>query len=111
MSELILVGKGYDRVTYKKHHKSKYVRKFPRHEGHDYANRREAELYQRGHDIPLAKCRLHKPSGVLIMEYVENARFSTDEDHDLPDWVNSIDCQQVGYNRKGELVCYDYGNE
>ncbi len=30
-------------------------------------------------------------------------------DHDLPDWVGSVDCQQVGYDRKGNLRAYDFG--
>lgn len=28
---------------------------------------------------------------------------------DLPDWVNSVDCRQVGYDRKGNLRAYDFG--
>lgn len=31
------------------------------------------------------------------------------KDHDLPDWVGSVDCQQVGYDRKGNLRAYDFG--
>lgn len=27
----------------------------------------------------------------------------------VPDWVSSVDCGQVGVNRKGKLVAYDYG--
>jgi hypothetical protein len=26
---------------------------------------------------------------------------------DLPDWVGAVDCGQVGYNKKGELVAFD----
>lgn len=26
-----------------------------------------------------------------------------------PDWVNSVDCGQVGVNKHGRLVAYDYG--
>lgn len=48
---------------------------------------------------------------VVFMEYVEPA--STSEivarlGHE-PDWVMSVDCGQVGFNLKGELVAYDYG--
>lgn len=39
------------------------------------------------------------------MDYVEHVRYS----NDLPRWVRTIDCQQVGYNLKGQLVAYDYG--
>ena len=27
----------------------------------------------------------------------------------VPDWVGSVDCGQVGFNRAGLLVAYDYG--
>ena len=40
------------------------------------------------------------------MEYVEHAdRF----DNELPDWTGFVDCGQVGFTKKGELVAYDFG--
>lgn len=26
-----------------------------------------------------------------------------------PEWCGAIDCRQVGYNIRGEIVAYDYG--
>ena len=48
---------------------------------------------------------------ILFMEYVKHANFDAikDEFGNIPDWVYSIDCGQVGFNRKGKLVAYDYG--
>lgn len=48
-----------------------------------------------------ARCRLIFPC--LIMEYVELGPFS-----DLPDWSDYVDCQQVGKNRLGNFVAYDW---
>ena len=55
-------------------------------------------------DMPYARCRI-LDNHCLIMEAVDvevNPR-------NLPRWAFSIDCLQVGYNRKGKLVAYDYG--
>lgn len=58
--------------------------------------------------IQMARTRLayvdHTP--VVFMELVKQAKESYEQ---LPDWVGSVDCKQVGYNRKGKLVAYDYG--
>ncbi len=57
----------------------------------------------------LAKCRLIHTSdnrNVLVMEKVEYAEYQSN----MPFWVDFIDCQQVGFNFKGQLVAYDYGN-
>lgn len=42
---------------------------------------------------------------ILRMEYVERAKSRKG----LPDWVDFIDGFQVGYNKHGKLVAYDYG--
>ena len=31
------------------------------------------------------------------------------EGKEPPPWIDSVDCQQVGYTRSGRLVAYDYG--
>lgn len=41
---------------------------------------------------------------VLVMERVEEALLAY---KDMPDWVGSVDCAQVGYDREGRLVAYD----
>lgn len=42
----------------------------------------------------------------VMMKKVKPTYESYDE---LPNWVGFIDCGQVGYDRSGKLVAYDYG--
>lgn len=53
----------------------------------------------------LARCKLHQSSGILVMEAVDLAY---EYPVDGTDWIGFIDCGQVGYNRRGRLVAYDY---
>ena len=55
-----------------------------------------------------ARCRLTVISGinVLVMEKVTEPA----PDFEYPEWTCAIDCQQVGFNRKGQLVAYDYAS-
>lgn len=65
------------------------------------------ESYLKGY-LKYARChRVDEPSGlpIVIMEYVKPASYKKS----MPDWVSYVDCQQVGYNKDGELVAYDYG--
>lgn len=64
--------------------------------------------------IPVAECRMETdysvvPEGmpVLVMEKVDIESASKLRYKDMPDWVGSVDCGQVGYDRKGRLVAYD----
>ena len=70
----------------------------------------------------LAKCKLVKTSdnrNVLVMERVEKlfvrvirpggAVLESKIDK-LPEWANELDGKQIGRSRKGELVCFDFGN-
>lgn len=91
------LGEGRHRRVYRH---GNYVIKIPLSYEGLASNDKEAKTYQCTTDgwlfgIRYARCRLYS-NGFLIMEYVEstNCKF-------LPDWVNYIDCQQVGYNRKG----------
>ena len=52
----------------------------------------------------LARCRLFKGE-ILIMEKLCTANLCWGN---IPEWARGIDCGQVGYNRKGNLVAYDY---
>lgn len=58
--------------------------------------------------IPTAECFFTQLEGIniwlLSMERV--TRFKR-AGKDLPRWVDSVDCGQVGYNSAGELVAYD----
>jgi hypothetical protein len=48
---------------------------------------------------------------VIWMEYVEYASSTRliEEFGEVPDWVYSVDCGQVGFTRRGRLVAFDYG--
>lgn len=70
--------------------------------------------------VPIAECHL-LPDGVLVMERVKSVNnlnehegadeLTRQEKAELgymrPEWANDVDCEQIGYNRKGELVAYD----
>lgn len=56
--------------------------------------------------IPIAKCQHEEKDGVavLVMEKVTPTKANYNE---MPDWVMSVDCGQVGYLPDGRLVAYD----
>jgi len=70
--------------------------------------------------VPIAECHL-LPDGVLMMERVEpvynlNSEEGADElsreelearNYRRPNWAGAVDCEQIGYNRQGELVAFD----
>jgi len=74
----------------------------------------------RWRDVPIAECHL-LPDGVLMMERVRpvhnlNAEEGADEltwaekgnlGYRRPEWASAVDCEQIGYNRHGELVAFD----
>ena len=110
------IGKGLGREVFDSRSKYNvwklpYARSF--HDG-DEENFREynsfiSGLYQYEGRNYLARCRLINTSdnrNVLVMEKVEYAEYQ----NNMPFWVNFVDCQQVGFNFKGQLVAYDYGN-
>lgn len=48
---------------------------------------------------------------VLFMERVQLLSYAgiAERFGKVPDWVDCVDCGQVGVNRSGKLVAYDYG--
>lgn len=102
---LALVGAGNHRAAYRTR-SGRYVVKFPC--GYDDAGQFDNE-YEARHwrESPLyPRCRLIAVAGAscLVMEWVEPATCW----ELLPPWVDSIDCGQVGYTRRGELVAFDF---
>lgn len=60
------------------------------------------------------KRSFHMLGDLLVMEYARYPGPLSDEDgfipyNNLPDWATYVDCQQIGYNRLGNLVAYDFG--
>lgn len=73
----------------------------------NYSEASWSEKYGKDGYIPIAEAFIETWDGldVLIMERVTPLlRFSY---KDVPDWVGSVDCGQVGYDSEGVLVAYD----
>ncbi len=79
-----------------------------------------AKATTRYKDVPIAECHLLE-DGVLMMERVRSINNLNSQDgaeqltraeleslgYRRPAWAGNVDCEQIGYNRKGELVAYD----
>lgn len=118
--------KKYGRVFGRGRHRTvfasdKYVVKIPHHEEGQKANEEEHQRYVTASaedKLRMAKCKLKEIGGlkVVIMERVQRAYDLCDytpREADLPDecpeWIDEdVDCRQVGYDRKGNLVAFDY---
>lgn len=68
----------------------------------------EAKIYSENKNSIYAKCELVGDNW-LKMEYVEPVYFKKGDDY--PDWTLYIAEHQVGYNKDGVLLAYDYGSE
>lgn len=105
------VDEGAFRVVLSK--SNKYVIKVPINEEGISCNLIE-ELMYKGYNQEenLAQCEIFYFKGIPIlkMEYVMHWVDAGIPESKLPKWANKIDHQQVGLNRSGKLVCYDYGN-
>lgn len=77
----------------------------------DKASQREAtEHYKK---VPVAECHL-LADGTLMMERVRTiyniaakADVPREERPEYPEWTWHVDSDQIGFNRKGEIVAYD----
>ena len=86
----------------------RFVFKLPINDFGFSANNWEATRYKERHNhFPLAKCRIIvvKNIPIIVMEFVKPV-----DEMDKPEWADFVDCQQVGRNRAGDIVAYDYGN-
>ena len=94
------------------------VIKIPKGGGGEYANEREARAWSLRHNreaveplmrtFEFARCRLIPDTSILVMEYVDPYENSSIDYAALPLWAKQVDCQQVGHNRQGRLVAYDF---
>lgn len=105
---LTRVGAGMSRATYRTR-SGRHVVKFPHCKAcGEMDNRYEAKGYEAG--VPYyARCRLIRVAGAvcLVMVWVEPLDY-TGPPIPIPDWVDGIDCRQVGHTRRGKLVAYDF---
>ena len=110
VSQLKHLGTGRNRAVYLLP-SGKNVIKIPMNGDGIHDNLAEEYRYrvQRTSWYPLARCRLLPGSHNLIMEYVKfpDSYCGLRESNS---WIDSVDCCQIGYNRVGKLVAYDYGN-
>ena len=84
----------------------KYILKVPINTEGQQANEEEAERYQTDYSEKGARCRMidYKGFPCLVMEAVKPNLYSSS---DCP-FLHEVDCGQVGMNRKGKIVAYDY---
>ena len=99
------IGTGRHRVAFGN---DRVVFKIPKNDNgfHDNAWEFRKYLKRTKDTLPLAKCRLIdiKNIPVLVMELVK----PIPPKEKLPSWVDCVDCQQVGRNKNGDIVAYDY---
>jgi len=101
-----IVGIGRNRVVFRD---KDWIFKVPCNTNGILDNENESSVfsfYRKNHLIKYARCKMCGPY-VLVMEYVD-IDISLDE---MPDWSMSIDCQQVGRDRQGHIVAYDFGDK
>lgn len=104
-----LCGAGFSRTSLLSP-RGKFLVKIPRNDDGVQDNYNESDNYnclvdRRGR---LAKCRMVPGTHLLMMEFVRVVYYNQIPSP-IPMWVDTIDCQQVGYTRDGRLVAYDYG--
>lgn len=64
-------------------------------------------------DVQFARTRMVYYKGIPIV-FMERADWATRDEIAArlgyePDWTGSVDCGQVGFNKQGKLVAFDYG--
>ena len=110
---LQLMGQGRHRRSYLSA-SGKYVYKFPINVHGENANKEETTIYAADSEGNKARCRLIwvQSLPVVIMEVVTpwwlDKRGQGQNGDRLPDWIWAYDGGQVGFNRKGKLVAWDY---
>jgi hypothetical protein len=97
-----------------------YVVKLPRHAlgfgDNDWEGSISNGSDSTSEDVQYARTRLYYYKGIhgikiplLFMERVDSDIWKDKHYKDFPDWVGSVDGGQVGYNKQGKLVAFDYG--
>lgn len=105
--EVLSIGR--NRIVFKLK-SGNYVLKFPLSNNGETDNDWEGSVCINNEDpeevqYPRTKWVCYNGFVCVVMDYIDE----TVSDKELPDWVYSVDNQQVGLNRKGRLVAFDYG--
>lgn len=104
-----LLSIGRNRIVFKLK-SGNYVLKFPLSNNGETDNDWEGSVCINNEDpeeiqYPRTKWVCYEGFVCVVMDCInENIA-----NYELPDWVSSVDNQQVGLNRKGRLVAFDYG--
>ena len=107
------IGPGRHREVW---HRGNYVIKIPLCMNGLSDNFHERSVWSKHRDhgyIKYASCRM-VGNFLLLMEYARFVGPDSDETgyftySKSPEWGYSIDCGQIGYNKRGRIVAYDYG--
>ena len=109
------LGKGRNRTVYRSPN-GQWVVKLPIGVDGLEDNQREATLWKTACRNHIARCRLLN-NRYLVMECIAtiydpdtSIRETIRTWNDFPAWTCQVDCFQVGRNRKGHLVAYDYAD-
>lgn len=93
-----------------------YVVKLPRNVNGAIDNEWEGSISNSNDNqecVRYARTRLalFKDIPIIFMEYVEFASSKKMKEilGKVPDWTMSVDCGQVGFNKHGKLLAFDYG--
>ncbi len=98
------IGRGLYRIVFKT---SRGVLKFPTNEAGEMCNEGESarchENYARGRYLEIGGfvCLMQEWVEPATMEEIRRVQT-------VPTWVDTIDCQQVGYTKNGSLKAYDF---
>lgn len=70
-----------------------------------FANEKDAKDYAKKRGNYNTDAKVTKQEFVVAESLDEHLQANKE----LPTWCDFVDCRQVGYNRKGKLLAYDYG--
>lgn len=104
------IGLGRNRIVFKMR-SGNYVLKFPLGCNGESDNDWEGSVVtNKNHDLndgsvitPKTRWLSYKGFICVLMEYIDE---NIDE---YPEWSASVDCQQVGVNKKGQILAFDFG--
>lgn len=105
-----VIGLGQQRIVFKL--SDDYVIKLPLSPKGIVDNKNESnyKLNNPNSKIKTASCEMISIDGIecLKMESVEHWSALYTSSGELDDWCLDVDCCQVGFNKKGDLVAYDF---
>lgn len=109
------IGAGRNRAVFKLR-SGNYVIKVPLNEYGFLDNGREASVVSNKKDLedddikyPQTRYVEYDEIPCVVMEYVSPIENNEEYQKNKKWWFDYVDCRQVGFTRKGEIVAFDYG--